>query len=168
MQDKYIKIILKEAYKAYKYEEIPVGALIVYNDKIISKAYNNRQKKNNILGHAEIESILKAEKKLKDWRLDNCIMYVTMAPCKMCEVIINESRISKVYYLIKNNKNLSNNYSELSGYLNEKKQYQELLNPAWESSRNNRRQRKPRHLRGRTGSGPCRPGRSLRCPLRSS
>lgn len=101
----YMNIAYKEALKAYKKGEIPVGAVIVKNNKIVSKAHNNRQNKFNLLGHAEIRSIIKAEKKLKDWRLDECEMYVTLNPCQMCEMLITESRIKKVIYLLKNEKN---------------------------------------------------------------
>lgn len=98
--EKYFEIAYKEAKKAYKKGEIPVGAVIIKNNKIISKSHNNRQKKFNILGHAEINCILKAEKKLKDWRLDGCELFVTLEPCEMCEKIIKESRVSKVNYLL--------------------------------------------------------------------
>ncbi len=104
MNDKineYMQIAYNEAIKSYKKNEIPVGAIIVKNQKIISKAHNNRQKKYNLLGHAEINAILKAEKKIKDWRLDGCIMYVTLEPCLMCQHLIKEARIDKVVYLLK-------------------------------------------------------------------
>lgn len=114
MKEYYMNIALIEAKKAQKKGEIPVGVVIVLNNEIISKSHNNRQKKYNVLGHAEINAILKAEKKIKDWRLDACEMYVTMYPCKMCEMIINESRIKKIYYLIENhsNQNITNNKTE--------------------------------------------------------
>ncbi len=102
--NEYMEQAYKEALKAYKKKEIPVGVVIVKNNKIISKAYNDRQKKCNVIGHAEIKAIQKAEKKLKDWRLNDCDMYVTLEPCKMCEMIIKECRIDKVYYLINQNK----------------------------------------------------------------
>ena len=101
MNNQYMLCAYKEAIKAYKDNEIPVGAVIVYKDKIIAKGKNNRQKKHNVLGHAEINVILTAEKKLKDWRLDNCDLYVTLEPCKMCKSIIKECRIKNVYYLSK-------------------------------------------------------------------
>lgn len=107
-EEYYMNIAYKEALKAYKKKEIPVGAIIVKNNKIISKAHNDRQKRFNILGHAEIKSILKAEKKLKDWRLDECEMYVTLNPCKMCKMLISESRLKKVIYLSENDKNNKN------------------------------------------------------------
>ena len=97
---RYFDIAYKEAVKAYKKNEIPVGAVIIKNNKIISKAYNNRQRTHNLIGHAEILAILKAEKKLKDWRLDDCEMYVTLEPCEMCSLFIKESRIKKIEYLV--------------------------------------------------------------------
>lgn len=98
--NKFINIALKEAYKAYKKEEVPVGAVIVKNNKIISKAHNTRVRSNKVISHAEINAILKANKKLKDWRLTDCDLYVTLKPCNMCEIFIKESRIRNVYYLI--------------------------------------------------------------------
>lgn len=92
---------VKEANKAYKKKEIPVGAVIVKNNKIIAKAHNTRQKTHNLLGHAEINCILKAEKKIKDWRLSNCDMYITLEPCSMCRIFIEEARIKNVYILLK-------------------------------------------------------------------
>jgi len=99
----FFEIALKESKKAYKKNEIPVGCVITKNNKMIAKAHNNRQKKSNILGHAEILCILKAEKKNKDWRLDGYNMYVTLEPCDMCKKIIEESRIENVYYMLENN-----------------------------------------------------------------
>lgn len=99
----YMEEAYKESLKALRKKEIPVGAVIIKDQKIIAKAHNLRQKKHNILGHAEILCINKAEKKLKDWRLNGCEMYVTMKPCKMCEEIIKESRLEKVYYLSESN-----------------------------------------------------------------
>lgn len=110
MEEKYYNVAYKEALKAYKKGEIPVGAVIVKGNKIIAKGHNNRQNNNNIFGHAEINAIIKAEKKLKDWRLDQCTLYVTLYPCKMCEMIIEESRIKNVYYLIENYNNKSNKF----------------------------------------------------------
>ena len=100
MNEKYFKMAYKEAVKAYKKGEVPVGAVIVKNNKVISKSNNNRQKKHNLLGHAEINCILKAEKKLKDWRLDGCDLYVTLEPCNLCNICIRESRINNVFFLI--------------------------------------------------------------------
>lgn len=134
--NEYMKIALKEAKKAYKKQEIPVGTVIVYNNKIIAKAHNNRQRQHNVLGHAEINAIIKASKKLKDWRLDKCEMFVTLCPCEMCKNIIKESRISKVFYLLDKPKNniqdknyvkLENKTSDYENYKNEVKQFFENL-----------------------------------------
>lgn len=98
--NKYVEIIIKEAKKAYNKGEIPVGCIVVKENKVISKAYNTKQKKHKCINHAEILAITKAEKKLKDWRLDNCELYVTLEPCKMCLEVIRQARIKKVYYLL--------------------------------------------------------------------
>ena len=102
MNEYYMKIALKEAKKAYKYNEVPVGAVIVKNNKIISKAYNKKEKTKNVIKHAEIIAITKACKKIKNWRLDNCEIYITMEPCMMCAGAIQQSRIKKIIYGVKN------------------------------------------------------------------
>lgn len=104
MHNKYIDIVLNEAKKASKHGEVPVGAIIIKNGKIISKAYNMVEKKKNSVLHAEIIAISKASKKLKNWRLNDCEMYVTLEPCEMCKAAIELSRIKKVYFLSKKNK----------------------------------------------------------------
>ena len=134
--EKYFKIAYKEAKKAYKKGEIPVGAVIIKNNKIISKSHNNRQKKFNILGHAEINCILKAEKKLKDWRLDGCELFVTLEPCEMCEKIIKESRVSKVNYLL--TKESTNKTNKKQTFFNNKmaEEYYNLLTNFFKKLRN--------------------------------
>ena len=102
MNEYYMNIAIKEAKKAYKYEEVPVGAVIVKNNKIIAKAYNKKEKTKNVTKHAEIIAISKACKKLKNWRLDECEIYVTMEPCMMCSGAIEQSRIKKIVYGVKN------------------------------------------------------------------
>ncbi len=98
---KILDLLLKNAEKAYKKGEIPVSAVILDQDgKLVSSAFNSRQKQYNVLGHAEISCILKAEKKLRDWRLDGYYMIVTLEPCNMCSMIIKESRLDKVYYFL--------------------------------------------------------------------
>ena len=97
MQEKYMKMALKEAQKAYDKEEIPVGAIIVKDDKIIAKAHNLKEIKNDTTMHAEILAIQKASKKLNSWRLEDCEMYVTLEPCSMCAGALIQSRIKKVY-----------------------------------------------------------------------
>ena len=102
--DKFMLEALKEAKKAYKKNEVPVGAVIVRDEKIIAKAHNLREFKQNSLAHAEIICINKACKKLKNWRLEDCVMYVTLYPCEMCIGAIKQSRISKIYYGAKDDK----------------------------------------------------------------
>lgn len=99
----YLNILYKLALKSYDNGDIPVGAIVIYNNKIIGKGYNNRQKNNNVCGHAEINAIKMAENKLGDWRLNDCILISTLKPCKMCAEVINTSRISEVFYLIDQN-----------------------------------------------------------------
>ncbi len=89
--------------KAIRKNEVPIAAIIVKNNNIISKSYNKVNKKNNILNHAEIICIKKAQKKLKNWRLNDCELYVTLEPCSMCKEIIKKSRINTVYYYTKQN-----------------------------------------------------------------
>ena len=95
---------LKEAtslgYKACLKEEIPVGAVIVKDNKIIAKAYNKREKNQIATHHAEVLAIEKACKKLKSWRLDDCDLYVTLEPCPMCAGAIMNARIKNVYYAV--------------------------------------------------------------------
>ena len=96
-QEKFMKEALKEAKKAYTKEEIPVGAIIVKDGKIIARAHNLRESKNSSIAHAEILAIKKANKKLNAWRLEDCEMYITLEPCMMCMGAIINSRIKKVY-----------------------------------------------------------------------
>jgi tRNA(adenine34) deaminase len=92
-----MKEALKEAKKAYKELEIPVGCVIVKDGIIISRAHNQKENKKNAIRHAEITAIEKACKKLKAWRLLDCEMYVTLEPCMMCTGAIIQSRIKKIY-----------------------------------------------------------------------
>ena len=96
-QEEFMKIALKEAKKAFLKEEIPVGAIIVKDGKVISKAHNSKETTSNACGHAEILAIQKACKKLDSWRLLDCEMYVTLEPCPMCAGALINSRIAKVY-----------------------------------------------------------------------
>lgn len=97
MNNKFMRIAIKEAEKAKKIGEIPVGAVIVKDGKVLSKAHNLKESKNIATFHAEIIAIEKACKKLDNWRLIDCEMYVTLEPCSMCYGAIEESRISKLY-----------------------------------------------------------------------
>ena len=93
----YMKQALKEAEKAYKKLEVPVGAIIVKDGEIIARAHNQKETKTDTTKHAEILAIQKASKKLKSWRLIDCEMYVTLEPCSMCAGAMINSRIKKVY-----------------------------------------------------------------------
>ena len=93
----FMKEALKEAKKAYDRLEVPVGVVIVKENKIIARAYNQKEMKNTPIKHAEIIAIEKACKKLNNWRLNDCEMYVTLEPCPMCTGAIINSRIKKVY-----------------------------------------------------------------------
>ena len=95
---KYMKKAIKEAKKAELIDEVPIGCIIVKNDKIISRGHNVRETKNNPLGHAELIAIAKASKKLNNWRLEDCDLYVTLEPCIMCSGAIVQSRIKNVYF----------------------------------------------------------------------
>ncbi len=95
---KFMKIALKEAEKAYEKGEVPIGAVIVLDGKVIAKAQNKRNTSKNATHHAEILAINKACKKLNDWRLENAEMYVTLEPCPMCAGAISNARIKKVYF----------------------------------------------------------------------
>ena len=94
--EKYMKAALREAKKAYKLDEVPIGCVIVQNDKIIARGYNRRNTDKNTLAHAELSAIKKASKKTGDWRLEDCTMYVTLEPCQMCAGAIVQSRLGKV------------------------------------------------------------------------
>lgn len=109
----YMLIALKEANKSLKYNDVPVGCVIVKNNDIIAKAYNEREKKQNIIKHAEILAIEKATKKLKTWHLNDCILYTTLSPCFMCTSVILQSRIKKVVYAVagKQFENITKNLS---------------------------------------------------------
>ncbi len=98
----YMKLALVEAKKAFNHGEVPVGAIIVYQDKIIARAYNKKEKKSCVDAHAEILAIRKASKKLKNWRLNECSLYVTLEPCPMCASAIQQSRIETVYCGVRN------------------------------------------------------------------
>ncbi len=102
--DEYMKIAIKEAIKAKKKGDVPVGAIIVMENKVISKSYNKKEHNKNATKHAEILAISKACKKIHSWHLDNCTLYCTMEPCMMCCGAILQSRIKKVVYLVKNEK----------------------------------------------------------------
>lgn len=94
--EKYMREAIKQAKKAYAIGEVPIGCVIVYGDRIIARGYNRRTIDKNTLAHAELLAIKKASKKMDDWRLEGCTMYVTLEPCQMCAGAIVQSRMSKV------------------------------------------------------------------------
>lgn len=98
MKEKYMKIALKQAKKAYENDDVPVGAVIVKDGKIIARAYNKKEKTKDATDHAEIRAIKKACRRVNDWRLTGCVMYVTLKPCVMCMGAIKQARIEKVFY----------------------------------------------------------------------
>lgn len=106
--EKIMNVALNEAKKSLKTKDVPVGAVIVYKNRIISKAHNNKNIKKSCINHAEINAIILANKKLKNERLDDCVLYVTMEPCQMCMSVIIESKIKKIVYGIKNKNNIHN------------------------------------------------------------
>ena len=97
MNEKYMKEAIRQARKAAAIGEVPIGCVIVFQDKIIARGYNRRITDKNTLSHAELNAIRKASRKLGDWRLDDCEMYVTLEPCQMCAGAIVQARIKKVY-----------------------------------------------------------------------
>ncbi len=94
--EKFMREAIKQAKKAADIDEVPIGCVIVYEGKIIARGYNKRNTQGCTLAHAEIIAIRKASKKLKDWRLEGCTMYVTLEPCQMCAGAIVQARISRV------------------------------------------------------------------------
>lgn len=91
-----MRAAIREAKKAYALDEVPIGCVIVYQDKIIARGYNRRNTDKNTVAHAEMSAIKKASKKLGDWRLEGCTMYVTLEPCQMCAGAIVQARIDEV------------------------------------------------------------------------
>ena len=97
-KERYMREAIKEAKKAELIDEVPIGCVIVKNDKIISRGHNVRETEQNPIGHAEIIAIRKASKKLNSWRLEDCDIYITLEPCIMCSGAIIQSRIKTIYY----------------------------------------------------------------------
>lgn len=96
--NKYMKIALKEAQKAFDKGEVPVGAVVVMNGTVIAKAHNLKTSARQATHHAEILAIQKASKKINDWRLDQCEMYVTLEPCPMCAGALIQARIKRIIF----------------------------------------------------------------------
>ena len=98
LDEKYMRIALKEAQKAAILDEVPVGAIVVLDNKIIARGHNLRERSNDPTSHAEINAIRKASKKLNSWRLENATIYVTVEPCSMCAGALLQCRIGRIVY----------------------------------------------------------------------
>ena len=145
--DKYMLVAFKEALKAAKKDEVPVGAVIVKDGKIIAKAHNVREKSHNPLMHAEINCINKAAKKMKNWRMDECDIYVTLEPCAMCMGAIINARFKNVCFTCSNFKcgALGGlfNMMDIKGFnhypnivkINDKNNYSDVLNAFFRNKR---------------------------------
>ena len=96
LDEKYMREALRQARKAYKLDETPIGCVIVHDGQIIGRGYNRRNTDKSPLAHAEISAIKKASRKLGDWRLEECTLYVTLEPCQMCAGAIIQSRVTRV------------------------------------------------------------------------
>ncbi len=125
MEVEYMRIALEQAQKGALNGEIPVGAVIVYKDKVVSKSYNKKEITKCSVNHAEILAIEEASKKLNDWRLNECDMYLTMEPCLMCCGALIQARIKNVYYLLDNEKFGGKKFIEI---LKNKKIYNHQVN----------------------------------------
>lgn len=139
MQNKYIELMLKEAQKAYKKNEIPVGCVIVKSDKVIAKSHNLKERTKNCINHAEIIAITKASKKIKNWRLEECELYVTMEPCLMCCGAIIQSRLKKIYFLLENenmgNSKILKKHGIKVEKINIKNDYKKMINSFFQKVR---------------------------------
>ena len=120
MKDDFINIALHEAKKAYKINEVPVGAVMVLDGKVIAKAHNLKRNTNNVMNHADIMCINEASKQIGDWRLNECEMYVTLEPCPMCAGALVQARVRKIYIgsesNIKSNKDIIQKILQNSEY----------------------------------------------------
>lgn len=137
MKKEYYDILYKLALKAYKKNEMPVSAILVKNNKIIAKAYNRKNISNNPLYHAEILCLQKGYKKLKRWNLNDCSLYVSLEPCDMCKMLIEESRIDQVYFLLNkgknNNKYTKTQYKQM--YNKQREKFKKLIDKFFENLR---------------------------------
>ena len=108
IKEKFMKEALKEAKKAYDKLEVPIGAVIVKDNKIIARGHNLKEEKRSTIKHAEIIAIEKASKKVNNWRLNDCEMYITLEPCPMCASAIKQARIDNVYCALSNSDSNNN------------------------------------------------------------
>ena len=147
--DKYILETIKQAEKAYQKNEVPVGSIIIKDNIIISKGYNQTEKYNNTINHSEVIVIKKAQARLNNWRLNNCVLFTSLEPCLMCSGAIINSRIKKIYYLTQSkfisqeerdalNIIYKKNKVEIV-QLNDEKRSKKLLNNFFKEKRKNRK-----------------------------
>lgn len=131
--------VVNQAKIAFNNNEIPVGAVIFKDNKIISVGTNNRQNNHNILGHAEINAIIEAEKVINDWRLDGYSMIVSLEPCEMCSIIIKETRLDKIYYILGSNNKVKSDINKIRMdediYKKQSKELSTLINNFFSSKR---------------------------------
>lgn len=95
-EERYMREAIRQARKAWKLKEVPIGCVIVRDEKIIARGYNRRNTDKNTLAHAELQAIRKASRVVGDWRLEDCTMYITLEPCQMCAGAIVQARIPRV------------------------------------------------------------------------
>ena len=137
--NKYIDVLFELADKAEQLKEIPVGAIVVKDNEIIGKGFNNRITTNDPTGHAEINAIKDACSNLGDWRLTGCDLYVTLEPCDMCIETIKESRIDNIYFILKNKEKHKYNRTNINTFvcdINVVSKYQEKLSNFFENNLN--------------------------------
>ena len=129
ISDEILNQLYEKAKESYDNGEIPVAAAILNSDnEVVCIAGNNRQKNCNVLGHAEINCVLEAERIIGDWRLDGYYMIVTLEPCDMCSMVIKECRLDKVYYLLEKNVQSEININIKKEGLQEYEKYKEKFN----------------------------------------
>ena len=102
MNQKFLDMAFELAEKAYNLNEVPIGAIIIKNDKVIGCGYNQKESNNSVLKHAELIAIEEASKNLNNWRLEDCDIYITLDPCPMCASAIKQARIKNVYSALNN------------------------------------------------------------------
>lgn len=123
--------LIEIACKSLSSGDVPVGAVIKKDENVIAVSYNTREKEQNVLGHAEINAIFEAQKKLSNWNLNGCELYVTLKPCSMCLEVIKQARIDKVYYLL-DKPSFKHEYSKTTlekiNNIDEETRYAEILN----------------------------------------
>lgn len=112
---KYMDMAILEAKKAALEDEVPVGCVIVFNDNVISKAYNKKESLKMVTGHAEIIALEEASNKMNNWRLDGCDVYITLEPCPMCASALKQARVNHIYCGLSNSD--KNNFKIISDIL---------------------------------------------------